>query len=69
MTIILIAYLIIGLIVYALTDSRRVAGEIESRNLFLTFGDVNKFLTVFAIALWPVWLVVYGKLKKDQAER
>ncbi len=65
MTILLLAYLLIGLIVYAVTDSRRVASEIESRNLFLTFGDVNRFLTVFAIALWPVWLVVYWKLKKE----
>ncbi len=65
MTYLLLTYLLIGLVVYALTDSRRVAGEIESRHLFLTFGDVNKFLTVFAITLWPVWLAVYWKLKKE----
>jgi len=63
-TVLLLAYLLIGLIVYAVTDSRSVASEIESRNLFVTFGDVNKFLTVFAIALWPLWLIVYLKLKK-----
>jgi hypothetical protein len=64
MTILLLAYLFIGLIVYAVTDSRSVASEIESRNLLVTFGDVNKFLTVFAIALWPLWLIVYFRLKK-----
>ena len=64
MTILLLVYLAIGLIVYAVTDSRSVASEIESRNLLVTFGDINKFLTVFAIALWPVWLIVYSRLKK-----
>ena len=63
-TTLLLAYLLIGLIVYAVTDSRSVAGEIESRNLFVTFGDVNKYLTAFAIALWPLWLIFYLKLKK-----
>jgi hypothetical protein len=64
MTILILVYLFIGLIVYALTDTRSVAGEIESRNLLVTFGDVNKFLTVFAIALWPLWLIYYFSLKK-----
>ena len=63
-TVLLLVYLFIGLVVYALTDTRSIAGEIESRNLFLTFGDVNKFLTVFAIALWPLWLIVSMRLKK-----
>ncbi len=63
-TVLLLVYLFIGLVVYALTDTRSLAGEIESRNLFLTFGDVNKFLTVLAIAFWPLWLIVYMRLKK-----
>jgi hypothetical protein len=63
-TILLLAYLFIGLVVYAVTDSRSVASEIEARNLFVTFGDVNKFLTVFAITLWPLWLILYFSLKK-----
>ena len=57
-------YLLIGLVVYALTDTRSVSAEIESRNLLLTFGDVNRVVTVFAIALWPVWLIIYVNLKK-----
>ncbi len=64
MTILLLVYLFVGLIVYAVTDTRSVAGEIESKNLLVTFGDVNKFLTVFAIALWPLWLIFYLRLKK-----
>ena len=64
MVVFLLVYLFIGLIVYAVTDSRSIASEIESRNLFVTFGDVNRFLTVFAVALWPLWLVIYLKLKK-----
>ena len=65
MTIILLMlYLFIGIIVYAVTDSRSVAAEIEARNLLLTFGDVNKVLTVFAIALWPLWLPLSLSLKK-----
>lgn len=64
MTILLLIYLLIGLVVYALTDTRSVSAEIESRNLLLTFGDVNRFLTVFAIALWPVWLIIYVNVKR-----
>ncbi len=64
MTVLILVYLFIGLVVYAVTDTRSVAGEIESRNLLLTFGDVNRFLTIFAIALWPLWLIIYAKLKK-----
>ncbi len=60
----LLAYLFIGLIVYAVTDTRSMASEIESRNLLVTFGDVNKALTVFAIALWPLWLILYVIWKK-----
>ena len=63
-TILLLIYLSVGLIVYAVTDSRSVASETESRNLLVTFGDVNKFLTVFAIAFWPLWLILYSRLKK-----
>ena len=59
-----LVYLFIGLIVYAVTDSRSMAHEIESRNLLLTFGDVNKVLTFIAIALWPLWLIFYLRMKK-----
>ena len=59
-----LVYLFIGIIVYAVTDTRAVAAEIESRNLLLTFGDVNRALTVVAIALWPLWLAFYLILKK-----
>lgn len=62
--ILLLVYLFIGIIVYAVTDTRGVARELESRNLLVTFGEVDRFLTVFAIALWPLWLTLYFILKK-----
>ncbi|HEY6838848.1 MAG TPA: hypothetical protein VI389_08910 [Geobacteraceae bacterium] len=63
-TVLMLAYLFVGLVVYALTDTRTVAGEIESRNPLVTFDDVNKFVTVVAIALWPLWLAYYFRRKK-----
>ena len=62
--ILLLVYLFIGIIVYAATDTRAVAREIESRNLLVTFGEVDRFLTLFAIVLWPLWLILYFMLKK-----
>ncbi len=62
--ILLLVYLFIGIIIYAVTDTRATAAEIESRNLLLTFGDVNRVLTLFAIALWPLWLTIYLIRKK-----
>lgn len=52
MTILFLIYVFLGLVVYALTDTPSVAAEFASRNVLLTFGDVNKFLIMFAIALW-----------------
>ena len=62
--ILLLVYLFIGIIVYALTDTRAVAAEIESRNLLVTFGEVDRVLTLFAIGLWPLWLALCLLLKK-----
>jgi hypothetical protein len=62
--ILLLVYLFIGLTVYAVTDTRSMTREIESRNLLVTFGEVDRVLTVFAIALWPLWLILYLILKK-----
>ncbi len=60
----LLVYLSIGIIAYMLTDPRGVAVEIESQNWLVTFGEVDRALTVFAIGLWPIWLVLYFFLKK-----
>ncbi len=60
----LLVYLFIGIVVYMLTDTRGVAAEIESRNWLVTFSEVDRALTVFTIALWPIWLILYFFLKK-----
>ncbi len=64
MIILVSAYLFIGLVVYAFTDTRSMASELESRNLLVTFGDVNRVITFVAIVLWPLWLIFYLKMKK-----
>ncbi len=42
MTIFLPVYLFNGLSIYATTNTRSAAGEIDSLNLLAAFGDVNK---------------------------
>ncbi len=62
--VLLLIYVFIGIGVYMFTDTRAVAREIESRNLLVTFGDVDRALTLFAIALWPLWLLYFFILRK-----
>jgi hypothetical protein len=60
--IILIAfYFIIGILVYAFTDTRKFAGKLERISAFLTFSDIIKHSFPFVVVLWPVWLFINAK--------
>ena len=50
-------YLLIGIGVYALTDTSSVASRLESFLVAVPFGVVQRYLFLFVIVLWPVWLV------------
>ena len=63
-TAVLLIYIFIGILVYALSGTRTIAGQIESQIPLATFAQINGIVTFAAMALWPVWLVLYPMLKK-----
>jgi hypothetical protein len=57
----LILYLIIGVFIYAFTDTSKFAGKVERMFAFLTYSDVIKHMFLLVVALWPVWLFINAK--------
>ena len=55
------AYFVIGVLVYALTDSSKLAGKVERTLAFLSYADVNKYVFPLVVALWPLWIFVNAK--------
>lgn len=58
LTILAIAYFLIGLVVYATTDTTKFAFKIERTLVAVPLGVIQKNMFLFAVALWPLWLVV-----------
>ena len=54
-----VVYLLVGIAVYAFSDTTAVAGRLESLLIFVPFGVVQRYLFLFVVGLWPVWLVAY----------
>lgn len=57
----MIIYGIIGILVYAFTDTSRFAGKMERMIVFLSYSDINKHMFPLVVALWPVWLYVNSR--------
>lgn len=57
----LVIYLIIGVLIYAFTDTSKFAGKVERMFVFLTYSDVIKLMFPIVLVLWPVWLYVDDK--------
>jgi len=49
-------YLAVGLVVYMATDTSEFAFRINS-HLFIPLGVVRKYVFLFVVSLWPLWLV------------
>jgi hypothetical protein len=62
--VLVLAYLLVGLAVYALADTTAVARRLESRLVFVPFGVVRRYLFLFVVALWPVWLVAAARASR-----
>ncbi len=58
MTFLLIAYLLIGVVIYAVTDTSRMARRISGATFVMSSGAVQKYLFPFVVVLWPLWLVI-----------
>ncbi|MDA8430482.1 MAG: hypothetical protein M0T70_14615 [Geobacteraceae bacterium] len=60
----LAVYLLIGVLIYVLTDTSKFAGKVERMFAFLTYSDVIKYMFPFVLVLWPVWLYVNAKFNE-----
>ena len=59
----LVIYIIIGAVVYFVTDTTTVASRIESATP-LPWGMVESAVFAFVVALWPLWLVLGSKRER-----
>ncbi len=53
-----VAYVVIGVVVYALTDTSRLSSRLSEKAIAPSYGNVQKYLAVLVIFLWPVWLLI-----------
>lgn len=60
-TILSVVYLLTGIGIYAFTDTTKFAGKLESYLLAIPYGEVRKYMFLFVVILWPVWLVINAK--------
>jgi len=56
MTVIFIAYIVIGALVYGFTDTTEVAGKLSRPLLGPSFGAAREAVFLGVVALWPLWL-------------
>jgi hypothetical protein len=54
--VLLVLYIVVGAVVYFITDSTTLASRIESATPF-TWGMVRNAIFLGVVALWPLWLV------------
>jgi len=64
-TILSVAYLLIGIGIYALTDTTKFAGKLERSLLAVPYGVVLTHMFLFVVILWPLWLVINAKFNND----
>lgn len=57
----LVVYCLIGLVVYAVTDSSSLASRVESRLPLVPDVFVTESVVFFVGALWPLWLALRAR--------
>jgi hypothetical protein len=60
----LVIYIIIGAVVYFVTDTTTIASRIESATP-LPWGMVESAVFAFVVTLWPLWLVLGSQGKRE----
>jgi hypothetical protein len=60
-TILSVAYLLVGIVIYAVTDTTKFAGRLERALLAVPYGFILKNMFLFVVILWPLWLVINAK--------
>lgn len=64
LTILSVGYLLIGILVYAVTDTTRFAGKLERSLLAVPYGFILKNMFLFVVILWPLWLFINAKFNE-----
>lgn len=57
-----VSYFIVGIIIYAVTDTTKFAGKLERSSLIVPYGIIRENLFLFVVILWPVWLLINAKM-------
>jgi len=60
-TAISVVYLLVGIGIYALTDTTKFARRLERSLVAVPYGAVLKYMFPFVVLLWPLWLFINGK--------
>lgn len=55
--VLLVIYIVIGIVVYFVTDTTTVASRIEAATP-LPWGMVESSVFAFVVVLWPLWLLL-----------
>ncbi len=63
-TILSVGYLLIGIVVYAVTDTTRFASKLERSLLAVPYGFILKNMFLFVVILWPLWLFINTKFNE-----
>ncbi|GAA5164010.1 hypothetical protein [Viridibacterium curvum] len=57
MTALFVLYVVIGAVVYFVTDTTALARQIKSSMPFVTYGMALQLVFAGVVTLWPLWLV------------
>ncbi len=60
-TVLSVAYLLIGIVIYAVTGTTKFAGKLERSLIAVPYGFIRKYMFLFVVILWPLWLVINAK--------
>jgi len=53
-----VIYFIVGIIIYAITDTTKFARKLERSSFIVPYGVIQDNLFLFVLILWPVWLFI-----------
>lgn len=68
LVILAILYVVVGFVVYLLTMNKSDALQNTTQNYspLNTYGYTHKWLWLLIVGLWPLWLLIQGKLPDEE---
>lgn len=58
-----IGWILIGLLIYFVTDTTALARRIERASLFIPYGMALQIVFAAVVSLWPLWLLYLAHKK------